>query len=587
MRRDEASGWTARRSGSPAPEQGSAVSLPAPPRAPEPRPRETHRRLVPEPTSWWFRWSNRPHASRGIRKARFTAAPPPSQPEWLLPPSPAGSVPAPSPAGRRLRRTAEPRESLNPRRTEKIERRLRAAQERRAAAAALSGMPIPAEAVLPGDDANLWRRAVLTIRATRRGEVRSNSGRVAGQMQEALAAACHSLANNRLRSLLTTTGIIVGVAAVIVLVALGDGMKADFDKEFSRLANQITVTAAKGSVPDGRQPRDLTDRDVQALSDPRQAPDIVDISPAVVASVVLAAGQAKSKASLVGASANYLDLVDRHTDAGRWFTPEEIDNGTRAVVLGPEAVNLLWGYDTPHQDVVGKTVRLSTTNFKVHGVLESNGQDDNLAIVPLDAARTSLVGDNGGKLDLIILKSGSVDTVEDAAGQATDILMARHNIDDPASRDFNVKTFTDWIEKSTRSIKFLAMFIVAVAAISLFVGGVGVANIMLVSVTERTREIGIRKAVGAKTTAIMRQFLSEAVVLTGLGGLVGALLGVALTYLAGAVLPDFDEELPAPILSPGPVLVAFAVSLVIGVLAGGYPAHRAARLRPIQALRFE
>jgi ABC-type antimicrobial peptide transport system permease subunit len=413
-----------------------------------------------------------------------------------------------------------------------------------------------------------------------------------GQTREALGAALHSLANNRLRSLLTTVGIVAGVAAVIVLVALGDGMKEQFKEQTDKVANQINISSSKGGSAGVSQSRDLSDADVKALEDRQRAPHIAEISEAMTGTVAITAGQNQDKATMMGVKEDFAWLTDRKLVAGRWFSNAQIEGGDRAVILGPEAVNLLYGPGTNPETLIDKTVRLAHSNFKVQGVFESNGQADNSAVIPFAAARSYLTGNQNGKVDQIILKSTSVDTVDAAVGEAVEILDAQHRVRSAANRDYNITTYTDSLRKSKDFINYLTWFIVAIAAISLFVGGVGVANIMLVSVTERTREIGIRKAVGAKTTAILRQFLSEAVMLTGLGGVIGIVLGLSITEAAIILLPRFgaggsDSDIPIPVMSVGPVIVAFVVSLLIGILAGGYPANRAARLRPIEALRFE
>ncbi|HEX4360972.1 MAG TPA: ABC transporter permease [Pseudonocardia sp.] len=440
------------------------------------------------------------------------------------------------------------------------------------------------------------RRAKIRVRqaeAKEREFLLEEQVPLAGYAHEALRAAVHSLVTNRLRSFLTTAGIIIGIAAVIVLVALGNGMKTHFNEQFSRLANQITVTSVEGTSSGGTASRDLTDQDVAALRDPSLAPDIDSVSPSVAGTVTLSADQNTDRASLVGATDNYLDLVDRKIVAGSWLTPKRGSASERQAVLGPQAVALLWGPTANARDVVGSSVRIDRTTFKVVGVLETNGQNDNVVITPFETARTYLVGNVGGKVDQIVIKSTSVDTIDRATSEIVEILDTRHRIKSVGDRDYNVLTFTTLLAKSTQFINFLTMFIVAIAAISLLVGGIGVANIMLISVTERTREIGIRKAVGATRRAILRQFLSEAVMLTGLGGVVGVALGIGLTVAGGFVLPPAgsvdaaDSNFPAPILSASSVVIAFAVSLVIGVLAGGYPAYRAARMRPIDALRFE
>ena len=455
------------------------------------------------------------------------------------------------------------------------------AAEREAAAAVLAGRPLPGEPV----EGRKRRGKKARSRVVEFHPAPKTGWAV--QMREALLAALHSLSTNRLRSLLTAVGIVVGVAAVIVLVALGNGMKAKFDDQFGKLANQITITPIKGSVMEGRVARNLTDRDVKALRDPQRAPDIGAISPAIVSNVTLTASQAKDKATLVGAVDNYLELLNRRMVAGRWFTEAQINGGARVVALGQESLNLLWGPGTPPEEVLGKRIRVGTSTFVVQGVVAPDGQNDNTAIVPFAAARSYLVGDNGGKIDMVIVKSTSVATLDEAIDELITVLDKQHRIHEATDRDYRITTYTELLREQDQYVNFLSMFIVAVAAISLFVGGIGVANIMLVSVTERTREIGIRKAIGAKTNAIMRQFLCEAVMLTGLGGLIGVVFGIAATQIGASVVPGINPDLPVPILTWSPVLIAFAVSLVIGVLAGGYPAHRAARLRPIEALRFE
>ncbi|HEX4250367.1 MAG TPA: ABC transporter permease [Pseudonocardia sp.] len=404
---------------------------------------------------------------------------------------------------------------------------------------------------------------------------------------ETLLAALRSLRSNRLRSVLTTFGIIIGVAAVIVLVALGNGMKAGFDAQFSALGNQITVTQATGAVPGGGEARNLTDSDVTALRNPQLAPDIASVTPSVTGTVTLTAGQTQERASLVGATENYLDISDRSIAAGSWFSSDQESGNQKVAVLGEQAVGLLYGPNANLNQVVGSDVRLNNTTFTVAGVLTPDGQNDNVVMTTLGAARGYLVGDDNGKIDQIIVKSTSADTVNQATDEVTSILDKQHDIRTPVDRDYNVHSFTSLLTQRGQFIDFLTVFTTAVAAISLVVGGIGVANIMLVAVTERTREIGIRKAIGARRSAILKQFLVEAVLLTGLGGLVGVVVGVSVTEAAGLVLPSLVPSFPTPELTTLPVVIAFAVSLGIGLLAGGYPANRAAGLRPIEALRFE
>jgi putative ABC transport system permease protein len=406
-------------------------------------------------------------------------------------------------------------------------------------------------------------------------------------LSETVSAALRSLSSNRLRSALTTFGIVIGVAAVITLVALGNGMKVSFDQQFSRLANQITITSASGAVPNGGTARNLTDADVEALRNRTQAPDIASVTPSMSANVALTVGQTTERASMLGVTGNYLDLVDRTLAAGNWFTQAQESNESKDAVLGEQAIELLWGRNFDITNVIGANLRINTTRFVVTGVLQPDGQNDNSVLVPFSTSRAYLVGNHNGEINQLIIKSTTADTVDDASDEATAILDKQHYIRIPAARDFNVHDFATLLTQRTQFLDFLRLFIVAIAAISLFVGGIGVANIMLVSVTERTREIGIRKAIGAPRRAIMKQFLTEAVVLTGFGGTAGVVVGVGLCLLGVLVLPKQSATFPAPVLTAVPVYVSFAVSLAIGLIAGTYPASRAARMRPIEALRFE
>ena len=406
-------------------------------------------------------------------------------------------------------------------------------------------------------------------------------------LREAFEVALRSLRSNRLRSLLTTLGIIIGVAAVIVLVALGNGMQKGVDEQFGRLANQITISKSTGTVPGGGTARDLTDDDVEALQNRSAAPAIQSITPQTQGSTLLTYAGQQERASVVGTTANYLRISDRSIAVGEFFSRSQERANAKVTVLGQEAVGFLFGPTARLADVVGQDVRIGHATFKIIGVLAQDEQQDNVAIMPLGASRAYLLGGGSDSVDQIIVKAVSPDSVAAATDQLTRILDDRHKIKDSKKRDYNVRANQNLLNRRTEFAKFLTLFTAAVAAISLIVGGIGVANIMLVAVTERTREIGIRKAIGAPRSAIMKQFLTEAVVLSGLGGLVGVAVGVTLASTGGPLLRKLSNEFPEPQLTLTPVLISFGVSLFIGLLAGGYPANRAARLRPIEALRFE
>jgi ABC-type antimicrobial peptide transport system permease subunit len=299
-------------------------------------------------------------------------------------------------------------------------------------------------------------------------------------------------------------------------------------------------------------------------------------------SVTLAVGQQKAGSQLFGISENYLELANRHMVAGNWFTDAQMTAGARQAILGPQVINALWGPGTDPTTLIGKPLRVGHSTFLIQGVVNSDGQNDNVVMVPLNTARAFVVGDDGGKLNIIIAKSTSIDTLDAAKNEIFAVLYAQHHIREDTDRDFNVTDNTNILNQQSQSIRFLSMFIVAIAAISLFVGGVGVANIMLVAVTERTREIGIRKAIGARRRDVIGQFLIEAVTLTSLGGLIGVLLGFLISAFINWQFPALPSTVPMWAVGFG-----VATSMAVGLFFGIYPAVLAARLDPVEALRYE
>jgi putative ABC transport system permease protein len=402
---------------------------------------------------------------------------------------------------------------------------------------------------------------------------------------EVVRIALRGLRANKLRSALTTLGIIIGVAAVILLTALGNGIQAGFNEQFGSLNTQITVTPTQGGVPGGGQARDLTENDMEALADPADAPDIASVTPVVGGAALLQVqGGGQYRTSVTGTTADYLTITDRELTEGRGFDAQEERTNAKVVVLGPNPVNELFAGNAAA--ALGQEIRIGSAVFRVIGTVESTGQQDDVAIMPLGAARSYLTGGDD-ELDTIIVRARSAEAVTAATNQITTILTDRHNIRDPAERDFDVQALQQQIQEATQFLSFLTLFTGAVAGISLIVGSIGVANIMLVTVTERTREIGIRKAIGARPRVILLQFLLESVFLSGLGGLMGIALGVGLALTGAAILPQLIPDFPAPAVDPVSIVLAFTVSLLIGLIAGGYPANRASRLRPIEALRYQ
>ena len=397
---------------------------------------------------------------------------------------------------------------------------------------------------------------------------------------EALRIALRALRANRLRSVLTTTGIIIGVSAVIVLVALGNGIQAGFTEQFSALTNQIQIVP----VEDDRSAQPLTDADVEALGKRTLAPDVTSVTPVVSGSALLQQqGEPGYRVAITGTTADYADVTDLELVTGSFFDEQQQRTKAKVVILGTRPVSELFGGDAG--GAIGERIRIGRTTFKVIGVAKPTQQDD-VAYMPLEAARSYVLGGTDSVNNIIVTAANGA-AVPAALQQVNAVLDDRHRITDTTERDFDARAQQDFIDQASQFLTFLTLFTTAIAGISLVVGGIGVANIMLVSVTERTREIGIRKAIGATRRAILQQFLLESTVLAGLGGTLGVLLGLGISFVGGLILPRAVPDFPAPAVSPGSVVLALSISLLIGLVAGGYPANRAARLRPIEALRYQ
>jgi putative ABC transport system permease protein len=401
-------------------------------------------------------------------------------------------------------------------------------------------------------------------------------------LREATEMAFFSLRNNRLRSLLTTLGIIIGVTAVIVLVGLGNGITSGFNKTFGAFASQINVSKTSGGVL-STDARNLTDSDVRALRNRAAAPEISSVTPVVGGPATVTYQQHKYQGQVMGSSPDFLDVANRTVQAGVMFNPAQYTDGAKVVVLGPEIAGALFGGNP--SAALGKTVRVQRTNFQVIGVLVGDGQNDDATVMPLGAARRYLIG--GTQLALIVVRAESTRVLGAAQSEIRRILDRQHSIQDPSHRDYSLQAFQNQVDKMDQTIRYMTYFVVMIAGISLLVGGIGVTNIMLVSVTERTREIGIRKALGARRSAIMKQFLIEAIVLAGAGGILGEAFGISFTVVARQLINAVAPAFGAPTVSVVAGVVSLLFSLFIGLAAGGYPALRAARLRPIEALRFQ
>ncbi len=405
-------------------------------------------------------------------------------------------------------------------------------------------------------------------------------------MTEIVRTALGGLSANKLRTGLTMLGLTIGVASVIILISVGTGSSDAVTNQIEQLgSNILTVTATptlgglrRGAVTS----TSLTLADADALKNRFQAPDVKTVSPVVSAgAVTLTYGTSTySPTSFVGTTPTYQPARDYTMAEGTWFTNAELTSHSRVLVVGPTVVSELFN----GQDPVGDTVQVNGTNFQVIGVTSSKGSNgssnlDDVGIAPLTAVQDTLTG--YGSINQVIVQATSQKTLGAAQTEVTNIL---NQLDPPTAAsltgsNFLVQNQSSIIQTSTASSKVFTTLLGEVAAISLLVAGIGVMNIMLVSVTERTREIGIRKAVGARHSDILIQFLVEAVLVSLFGGILGV--------IAGVVGSQFKIAGVQPSIAPYSLGVAFGAAVLIGLFFGTYPAGRAAAMRPIDALRFE
>ena len=423
---------------------------------------------------------------------------------------------------------------------------------------------------------------------------------------ESARFAIEGVTANKMRSALTTLGILIGVAAVIILVAVGTGSSASVEASINQLGSNVlsvttTSTAGGGRAGIGAFPafgglgqtgsgtttgtktraRQLTMDDARALTDTTRAPDVLGVAPVVSAQSVTAAydGASHTVGTFTGTTTAYLSIDNDTVTVGTSFTDADYEAHRRVALVGVTVAKDLAGSDG--SAIVGQTVTFNGVEYTVLGILGSKGstgpQDsDDRVIAPASAVQDTLAG--YGSLSSISVKASSATTVSAAQAEVESILDGRHGVTS-ADRDYSVFSASSILSAATSSSATLTILLGVVAAISLLVGGIGVMNIMLVSVTERTREIGIRKAIGAGRGDIVSQFLLEAALLSLFGGLIGVAVG-----LAGAQFSILGVK---PVVEPYSVAFAFGVAIATGLVFGIYPANRAASLRPIEALRYD
>lgn len=403
--------------------------------------------------------------------------------------------------------------------------------------------------------------------------------------------AVRGLATHRSRSILTILGIVIGITAIMLVMATSQGAKDLILSQIQGLGSQTIIVRA-GREPEG--PSDFTsifttslrDREVQALKNPALVRGVVAVAPNVIGSGTAVYGSETKNSSLLGTTPDILLALDVQPRYGTFFTESDVAARSSVAVLGSEVKKELFG----DSDAVGETIKFYDRNFKVVGVFDDVGQIgafdlDNNILIPATTANQYLLGNNHYTVLMVRVESDEV--VERAADDIRQTLRELHNITDPDKDDFFVATQADLAERIGTITGILSALLLSVAAISLVVGGIGIMNIMLVSVTERTREIGLRKAVGATTADILNQFLFESVMLTTVGGVIGLSFGAVLSFLLSIILTRVLEVSWGFAFPITGALLGFGVSALVGLIFGLYPARQASKKSPIEALRYE
>lgn len=399
-----------------------------------------------------------------------------------------------------------------------------------------------------------------------------------------------SIAANKLRSFLTMLGIIIGVAAVIAMLALGAGTKEKVTESVRSMGSNLLTISPEwrrgGGVVGTGQTRDLTLEDAEAILD--ELPEVVMASPEISTRLQVKYLSNNTNTSIIGAPPTFFEVRNFEIERGRPFTEMEVEQRAKVAVLGPQVVADLFGHPEAH--AIGEQIKIEGSNYLVIGVTKVKGDQgwfnpDNQIVVPLNTAMSSLTGQE--RLNNIHLTIRDGVEMEDAIAKVSTVLRRQHRLQANQPDDFRVRNLQEVADSLNEVSRLFTLLLSGVASISLLVGGIGIMNIMLVTVTERTREIGIRKALGARNRDLLTQFLLEAVVVSLTGGVLGIIFGVGSIFAFNHIMAEYYENRFSAQFELWPVLLSFGFSFAVGVFFGWYPARKAAAMDPIEALRYE